>query len=71
MVTSKRDTRIKHWEEIKKGVTTHEGEHLTGAKGDTYQKKWGEKMLGKPYKKTNYGEEQYQRELDRGLEGNR
>ena len=44
---SKDEKRALHWRDIRKRVTTHEGEFLTGEKGRKYQKKWSKKYLGK------------------------
>lgn len=61
---SSRDKRIAHWKKIKSRVTTHEGEMLTGQRGESYINKYGKQYLGvEP--RTNFDAPQYQRELDK------
>ena len=47
IISGKREQRAAHWNEIRKRVTTHEGEFLSGAKGQEYQEKWAKKYLGR------------------------
>lgn len=60
---SKKDQRISHWADIKSRVTTHEGEVLSGKKGEAYQVNHGKKLLGIDYKPTNFNRPEYQKEL--------
>lgn len=43
----KKEQRAAYWNDIRKRVTTHEGQILTGKKGESYQKKYGKKYLGR------------------------
>ena len=47
ILKSNREQRLNHWKEIKKRVTSHEGEFLSGEKGEKYQKKYSKQYLGK------------------------
>lgn len=60
---SKVDQRKAHWDEIRSRVTTHEGEFLSGSKGQAYQQKYGKKYLGIEARPANYNTPEYQREL--------
>lgn len=61
--TSKKDQRILHWKEIKSRVTTHEGEFLSGRKGEEYKNKWGKQFLGIENRPTDFSKPEYQKEL--------
>lgn len=50
ILKSKREQRAAYWGEIKKRVTTHEGEILHGSKGQHYQEKYGKQYLGRELK---------------------
>ena len=47
ILKSNKEQRLNHWNEIKKRVTSHEGELLSGKKGERYQKKYSRQYLGK------------------------
>lgn len=47
ILKGRRDQRAAHWRQMQSQVKTHEGELLTGVKGDKYQKKWSKKYLGR------------------------
>jgi len=61
----KKQRRVNHWKEIQSRVVTHEGESLSGKKGEDYRKKWGEKYLGRAYQKTDFNKPRYQKELEK------
>lgn len=39
--------RALHWNEIQSRVTTHEGEVLSGSKGESYQRNYSKQYLGR------------------------
>ena len=47
IIKSKKEQSLNHWKEIKKRVSSHEGELLSGEKGEKYQKKYSGQYLGK------------------------
>ena len=63
ILPSKKDRRMAHWREIKSRITTHEGEFVSGSKGESYQQKYGEKYLGIKWKPTDFSKAEYQKEL--------
>ena len=46
ILKNSKQRRASHWNEIRKRITTHEGEVLSGRRGDAYQQKYGKKYLG-------------------------
>ena len=61
---SKKDKRIAHWKEIQSRVTTHEGESLSGRKGEEYKQKYSKKYLGRDLSRpANFDRPEYQKEL--------
>lgn len=61
---SKKDQRVLHWENIKSRVRTHEGEFLSGKKGEEYKKKYSKTYLGRDLSRpTNYNQVSYLKEL--------
>jgi hypothetical protein len=62
---SKKDQRVAYWQTIKSRVTTHEGEMLSGKKGQDYQKKYSKKHLGRDLSRpVDFNRPEYQKELN-------
>lgn len=60
----KKSNRVKHWEEIKSRIKTHDGEMLTGKAGREYQQKYSKRYLGRDLSQpTNFNTPEYQKEL--------
>ena len=63
---SKVELRKLHWQEIKSRVTTHEGEFLSGSKGEKYKRDYSQKYLGRDLSRpANFDRPEYQKELSR------
>ena len=63
MDLSKRGKRLTHFKEITTRVRTHEGELLSGVKGQKYQQRYGEKYLGISPRPVNFDSTPFQKEL--------
>ena len=63
---SKVELRKLHWQEIKSRVTTHEGEPLSGKKGEEYKQKWSKQYLGRDLSRpADFRGVEYQKELSK------
>lgn len=64
ILPSKKERRINHWKEIQSRTITHEGEFLSGKKGEHYKKKWSKKYLKIDLSRpTIFNKPEYQKEL--------